>query len=65
MTEPDPNPLPAPDTDVPSDADLPNTDFPDTDFPDTWDDAPRRPGEGSEPLGPSDPTPAMPSQPPL
>ncbi len=38
---------------------------PETDFPDTWDDAPERPDAGPEPLGPSDPAPAIPSQPPL
>lgn len=65
MTEPGPTGPPTPETDVPLDADPPNTDFPDTDFPDTWDDAPERPGDGSAPLGPSDPAPAMPSQPPL
>lgn len=39
---------------------------PETDvFPDTWDEAPERPGDGPEPLSPSDPAPAIPSQPPL
>lgn len=37
----------------------------DDDFPDTWEEAPERPGNDHEPLTPSDPAPAIPSQPPL
>ena len=41
------------------------TESPDDVFPDTWDEAPERSDDDLEPRSPSDPAPAIPSQPPL